>query len=158
GLPRSDGERWCALALLNPAAAAVGAGAARGLGGPDVTTSANKGEGSDKPLYDHEGKIVLLNPPVLDLGGTGPHNPASSPDSSPDTGSKPPEAEAEAADKPRRAFHKMPRSQQAGVVCGDPRFHAWAGVAEGDTAIFVRTYCNVKSRAELDVSPRAKAA
>ena len=52
--------------------------------------------------------------------------------------------------KPKRSFHDMPRSQQAGMLCADPKFIEWFGGSPEDTAAGVRGYCGVVSRSEID--------
>lgn len=60
--------------------------------------------------------------------------------------------EDKAEDKrPKRSFHDMPRSQQAGILCSDPLFIDWSGTKDPDTAAaWVRAECGVISRADLD--------
>lgn len=61
----------------------------------------------------------------------------------------------------KKAFKDLPPSQQAGIRCGDPVFQNWCrdhnpgffdcvGVTVAD---FVRSYCEVESRAELNQNP-----
>lgn len=61
--------------------------------------------------------------------------------------------------KPKTPFHELPLSQQAGIRCGDAEFKGYLVWAHriGDLPVeeYVRWYCEVKSRAELDV-PGAK--
>lgn len=69
---------------------------------------------------------------------------------------------AEKPERPRKAFHEMPRSQQAGLLCADERFQKWLGIIpdyEGDVyaAETVRAMCGVPSRANLDVDAAAAA-
>lgn len=90
-------------------------------------------------------------------GRDGALPPPASPDS----------AEAQGRDKPRRAFHTLRRSQQAGMLCADERFQDWAdqhlpylgggcGIPAAErTAQQVRVRCGVKSRAELDTDAKA---
>ena len=53
--------------------------------------------------------------------------------------------------KPRRPFHGLPRSQQAGMLSKDKSFQQWAGTIDADGAAeFIRTRCVVESRAQLD--------
>lgn len=72
---------------------------------------------------------------------------------------------------PRRRWHEMPASQQAGILCADPQFHQWVAQALFPTAIgfkphvkadvkcaeWVREQCGVISRSELDTDPEARA-
>lgn len=61
-------------------------------------------------------------------------------------------------EKERRPFHTLPRSQQAGILCGNPEFGRWlAGrqaVSPSDPVAWapygVRNACNITSRADLD--------
>lgn len=67
-------------------------------------------------------------------------------------------------EKPRRPFHDLPLSQQAGIRCGDEKFVAWLEDAspaawraaknysnDADiAAVVVRFICGVGSRADLD--------
>jgi len=58
-----------------------------------------------------------------------------------------------ASEKPRRPFHDLPLSQQAGIRCQDEKFHkflrdrGWRGI---DDAAAVRAECKVSSRSEFD--------
>lgn len=77
-------------------------------------------------------------------------------DSAPPAASTP-EAEAQGRDRPRRPFHTLPRSQQAGMLCADEKFQRWLGTKVGQrlpsseqAAAAVRFLCVVQSRAELD--------
>lgn len=61
------------------------------------------------------------------------------------------------ADKPRRKFNSLPRSQQAGMRCNEPAFWRFMNERLGqdikgpDSAAFaVRHLCGVESRAALD--------
>jgi hypothetical protein len=59
--------------------------------------------------------------------------------------------------QPKR-WVEMSRPQQAGILCSDPRFQGWVlDQPEGpeDPAAFVRWFCNVRSRADLDTVPTA---
>ncbi len=68
-------------------------------------------------------------------------------------------------DKPRRRMSELSRAQQAGIMCNDERFQDWLvrrfelsvnnkvmTTAEA-AAQFVRAYCKVKSRTQLDTEP-----
>jgi hypothetical protein len=57
--------------------------------------------------------------------------------------------------KERRPFDTLLLSQQAGIRAGDLRFQLFASLRAGfitytDVADFIRQYCHVASRAELD--------
>ena len=53
--------------------------------------------------------------------------------------------------RPKRPFHELPRSQQAGILCADPAFQEWLGQPNGEyAAATIRIKCDVKSRTELD--------
>ena len=60
--------------------------------------------------------------------------------------------------RPPRDFHTLPRSQQAGILCGDETFQRWVTGRNGFTTDldgarqFVIDRCKVNSRRELDVS------
>lgn len=57
-----------------------------------------------------------------------------------------------------RAWPSMAPSQQAGLLCNDPEFMAWAGATTpGSAADFVRLHCGIASRAQLDRNPQAAA-
>jgi hypothetical protein len=72
-------------------------------------------------------------------------------------------AESRKPAKPKTPFHDLPRSQQAGMLCGDSGFQEWCGAIEimmqpdipfdctiaEAAAIWVRQYCRIKSRGEL---------
>jgi len=66
--------------------------------------------------------------------------------------------ELAAPTKDRRAFHDIPYSQQAGMQCGDKEFFDFLREqytltlmsVNGDAAAFVRGYCGVDTRADLD--------
>ena len=64
-----------------------------------------------------------------------------------------------------RRFDDLPTPQQAGILCNDPRFQAFAAIRSGlpDTkfnvhasAEFLRDCCGITSRAELKNSATAK--
>lgn len=64
--------------------------------------------------------------------------------------------EAAPAERPRRRFDELPRSQQAALMCNRPDFQTWAGMASTDSAAqFVRDRCRVDSRAKLDTDAAA---
>ena len=84
---------------------------------------------------------------------TAPPSPITTPEAGPE--------DRERAGKPKRHFSELSRAQQAGIACNDERFQVWACGLRGNvgmTADFVRNECRVGSRADFDVSPRAKAA
>lgn len=59
------------------------------------------------------------------------------------------------AGKSRRPFHQLPRANQAGILCADPKFQLWLStrlrVTEPrDCAEALRSYLGVSSRAALD--------
>ena len=70
---------------------------------------------------------------------------------------------APTADKPSRRMSDLSRAQQAGILCNDERFQAfvasyyeWPPGDVGDAAelaSFVRNFCKVTSRAQLDSEP-----
>lgn len=84
---------------------------------------------------------------------------------------EPEEDEQPKPEGPRRRWHEMPASQQAGILCADPQFHQWVAQALFPTAIgfkphvkadvkcaeWVREQCGVISRSELDTDPEARA-
>jgi len=60
--------------------------------------------------------------------------------------------------KLRKPFDSLPLPQQAGILCNDERFGAFAGVRSlsegivfgpGAAAEFLRVWCGIKSRADL---------
>ena len=66
------------------------------------------------------------------------------------------------ADKPRKRMSELSRTQQAGILCGDVRFHAFISrtyevafpINEDSTIVaaeFVRQFCEVDSRRRLNV-------
>ena len=63
--------------------------------------------------------------------------------------------------RPARPFASLPRSQQAGILCGDETFQQWIAIHyafaknESGARSFVISYCQVNSRRELDVSDEA---
>lgn len=61
--------------------------------------------------------------------------------------------------KPRQPWNELPRSQRAGIRCGDLTFQLWLSKrfpnAEGDAATVLRAACGVKSRTDLNESPEA---
>lgn len=70
--------------------------------------------------------------------------------------------------KPKRSFHDIPRSQQAGILCGDLQFQEWflgtdygyalgTEEAEKTTAMVLRHRGKVESRSEFDTSDAAAA-
>jgi len=65
----------------------------------------------------------------------------------------------------RQPFHSLFTSQQAGILCNDARFQRFAAEAcdcqgrqfnESAAAQFVRTYCKIASRRQLDSDIAAK--
>ncbi len=74
-----------------------------------------------------------------------------------------PDPDVKPAEKPRKRMAELSRAQQAGILCNDERFIAFLSqhydmdvntrnpIAE-DAASFVRAFCKVDSRAELDNS------
>ena len=69
----------------------------------------------------------------------------------------------------KKRFDEMSRAQQAGLLCNEKRFQEWLMMAYGGwehispditdaaerTAVWVRKYCAVQSRADLDASHAA---
>jgi hypothetical protein len=63
------------------------------------------------------------------------------------------------APKERRKFADLSPAQQAALTCKEPRFWAWIREergedgcdSEGDAADYVREFCNVQSRSELNL-------
>lgn len=52
----------------------------------------------------------------------------------------------------------MTLAKLAALLCQNPRFQAFIGVTSGDdAAMYVRRYCGVLSRAELDTNREAAA-
>ncbi len=61
-------------------------------------------------------------------------------------------------ERPKKAFRDRPRSSQAFLKCDDMKFRNFIGVAtNAEAADWVRQYCNVTSRAELDTCTMAGA-
>ena len=59
----------------------------------------------------------------------------------------------------RTPFADLPAANQAGILCADPRFAAFIRQAHdfpGDPACFVRGFCDVASRKELNTDPTAR--
>tara|TARA_R100001086_G_scaffold207228_1_gene123021 strand:- start:3792 stop:4142 length:351 start_codon:yes stop_codon:yes gene_type:complete len=65
----------------------------------------------------------------------------------------------------RQPFHSLLTSQQAGILCNDARIQRFAAEAcdcqgrqfnESAAAQFVRTYCKIESRRQLDGDSAAK--
>jgi hypothetical protein len=59
----------------------------------------------------------------------------------------------------RAAMSDLPAANQAGILCSDPRFAAFIATAHafpGDPAAFVRGFCNIASRRELNTDPEAR--
>ncbi|MDR7125528.1 hypothetical protein [Pseudotabrizicola sp. 4114] len=59
----------------------------------------------------------------------------------------------------RTAVADLPAATQAGILCADPRFAAFILQTHnfpGDPACFVRGFCNVASRKELNTDPAAR--
>ena len=51
----------------------------------------------------------------------------------------------------RRSWGQLTNAQQAGIRCNDPRFVAWvAEQSKQDPAEFVRAFCGVRSRADIN--------
>lgn len=55
-----------------------------------------------------------------------------------------------------------PVSQRAGMLCADPRFEVWLGkdhleAIDSNGAAWLRKWCHIESRAELDHNPEARA-
>jgi hypothetical protein len=68
------------------------------------------------------------------------------------------EQRAETPDKPHRKWDDLSPSQQAGIACNDPRFIgcvAGQDPSREGAAAYVREFCGVESRAELDTKPTA---
>lgn len=70
----------------------------------------------------------------------------------------------QAPPKERRRFSELPPSQQAALKCQDVDFRIWLtqtgrSIARNseDAAAFVRLFCGVDSRSELDTNPEAAA-
>ena len=62
---------------------------------------------------------------------------------------------AEGQDKPRTPFDNLPKSQQAGIKCGDDEFDAWlrrldGDVASEDTTTLLYYHLGITSRKDLD--------
>lgn len=105
-------------------------------------------------------------PAATDGGSTAPHTSASTTPQAQARGA------AEPATKPKRHWDTIPPSQQAGVVCKQANFAEWCeqnapehnwkrqNVGDSDVAsprYYVRWYCGVTSRADLDTNPDAAA-
>lgn len=57
-------------------------------------------------------------------------------------------------------FARLPPAQQAGILSNDARFATFVATVHGfpgDPANFVRGWCDVASRRELNTNPRARA-
>lgn len=56
----------------------------------------------------------------------------------------------------RRSWETLSNAQQAGIRCNDERFQQWvARQSKSTAATFVRDYCGVHSRADLNEGPPA---
>lgn len=62
-------------------------------------------------------------------------------------------------------FGQRPASQRAGILCNDTRFQAFVAARNGfavidaaTAAIFLRGWCGIMSRRELDTDPFARTA
>ena len=59
-----------------------------------------------------------------------------------------------------KSWHEMTSGQQAGVLCADKSFQKFLTESYGqdatDAAAFVRRYCEVESRSDIDKSERSK--
>lgn len=112
--------------------------------------------------------------PAGDGGSTAVSSPASTPQAQP-------RGAAAAATKPERKWDDIPPSQQAGIACERDDFrrwvqrdapikrwnqeravdHPWWGksvaVDAAEAAQYIRWYCGVSSRSELDTNPEAAA-
>lgn len=67
-----------------------------------------------------------------------------------------------ASKKPRRPFHELPLSQQAGIRCQDEGFRNflsrmkfWQAATESEAAEYLYSACGVESRAFLDTNEQA---
>lgn len=60
----------------------------------------------------------------------------------------------------RRRLDDMPPAQQAGIICGQTQFAEFVMARDHarppDTASFVRKWCGVESRRDLDSDPAAR--
>lgn len=70
--------------------------------------------------------------------------------------------EPEAAERPRRRMHDLPRAQQAGIMASDPVFQAFAkemlkafAKSEQGAAEAIRQWCGVTSRSQIEQSASA---
>jgi hypothetical protein len=58
----------------------------------------------------------------------------------------------------RKPFHELPRSQQAGILCGDEKFHRFIGAS---SPVYAAEYLyerfDIESREELDTNPKKAA-
>lgn len=69
------------------------------------------------------------------------------------------------AEKPKRSWGQLSRAEQAGIACNEPEFRAFLSSRNGSIAVvdgmdaagYVRRFCRVKSRADLDVDQMAAA-
>ena len=73
---------------------------------------------------------------------------------------KPSEPQPLEAKREHRRFSELPLSQQAGIMAKDPGFHDFLRdkgfpYQEEDAAKFIRNWCNVTSRSELDSNQEA---
>jgi len=75
----------------------------------------------------------------------------------------------QAPEKPRRRMSELSRAQQAGILCNDQAFQDWAATkknwesAVGDkpsdaAAKYVRLWCGVESRSQIDEKPNSRQA
>lgn len=58
--------------------------------------------------------------------------------------------------KPKQRFCDLGVAQQAGILCNDPKFQQFVQVGNDEEAAdYIRAYCEVDSRADIDTSPYA---
>jgi hypothetical protein len=60
---------------------------------------------------------------------------------------------------PRQRFNDMRPSQQAGILCNDTRFQDFVAKRQafpGGAAAYLRGWCNIESRRDLDTDPFAQ--
>lgn len=67
------------------------------------------------------------------------------------------------SDRTKRHWDELSLQEQMGIRCNDPRFQAWcldpvpslARAAREDAAVYIRIYCGVKSRSEIQPGTEA---
>jgi hypothetical protein len=125
GVPMPGESKWCAIALLEN-------GACAGGNSDGKPRNAPKPSSASEPQNEQNGPTPTPINARTVTAGTSPK-----------------------AGEDRRPFSALPLSQQAALRCNDLEFQLFAslqpGASErGDIVNFVRSYCGIKSRSELD--------